>query len=388
MRGVVDSDGSGPESTQAADTAPAEAGSTPAATIVVPTYNEADNLPALLERIDEALGDRPGGYEVVVVDDNSPDGTWQTAEQLGEDYPVRVIRRRGESGLSTAVIEGFGAAHADHIVVMDADLQHPPERLPDLLDALDEGADMVVGSRHAEEGSMGSFGPFRRLVSWIADAMARTLLPDVRGVTDLQSGFFGLHRSVVEDADLDPIGYKILLEVLVHGDADTVVEVGYTFGERRAGESKLDAGNVVAYLRHLVRLIHRSGEWKRVLQFVTVGGLGALVNLLTMYVLMELGTPYLLASPIAIEAGLLSNFTLNRSWTFEDRAPDSLRGLLGALGRDHVVRSGGMAVNFGLLWVLVAVAGLLPLAGQAIGIVGATAWNFMGNTWWTWKTGR
>ncbi|PSG98346.1 dolichol monophosphate mannose synthase [Thermoplasmatales archaeon SW_10_69_26] len=390
MSGAVDSDGSGPEAGQAAGCRSQPASdpeARPAVTVVVPTYNEADNLATLLERIDRALS-ATSSYEVLIVDDDSPDETWRVGERLAEDYPVRVIRRTEESGLSTAVIRGFSAARAEHIVVMDADLQHPPERLPDLIEALEGGPDMAVGSRHAEHGSMGAFGPFRRLVSWVADALARTLLPDVRGVSDLQSGFFALHRSVVDEADLDPIGYKILLEVLVHGDADEVVEVGYTFGERHAGESKLDAGNVLAYLRHLVRLIHRSGESMRVLQFVVVGGLGALVNLATMYSLMQLGSPYLLASPIAIEAGLVSNFTLNRLWTFEDRAPDGLEGLAGALGRDHVVRSGGMAVNFGLLWVLVAVAGLLPLVGQAIGIAGATAWNFMGNTWWTWRTGR
>lgn len=360
-------------------------GQAPAVTVVVPTYNEAANLPPLVEAIDEAMADREGGYEILVVDDDSPDGTWRVAQTLAPVYPVRVVRRREEAGLASAVSEGFRRARSDRLVVMDADLQHPPDRIPALLDALAEGSDVAVGSRHVDGGSMGSFGPLRRAISWGADALARSLLTEVRGVRDLQSGFFALRRSVLEDAHLDPLGYKILLEVLVKGDVEEVVEVPYTFGSRNAGDSKLDAGNVVAYLRHLARLVRETGEALRVARFAAVGAVGALVNLLVMFALTQAGTHHMLAGAVAIEAGLLSNFAFNRSWTFRDRAPDDGRGTLAALGRDHLVRSGGMAVNLGLLWVLVSVAGLVPLAGQAVGIAGATAWNFLGNTWWTWQ---
>lgn len=361
---------------------------TPAVSVVIPTYNEADNLPALVERLDEALGDQPGGYELIVVDDDSPDGTWRVAHTLAGPFPVRVVRRRDASGLATAVAEGFRVARADRLVVMDADLQHPPGRVPDLLAALEEGADVAVGSRHTDGGSMGSFGPLRRAISWGADTLARTLLPATRGVSDLQSGFFAVRRSVVEDAELDPVGYKILLEILVQGEVDDVVEVGYTFGEREHGSSKLDAGSVVDYLRHLGRLTRRSGERRRMGQFALVGAIGAVVNLLAMFLLTRAGSHYLLASGLAIEAGLLSNFVLNRSWTFRDRAPTKPANLLRALGRDHVVRSGGMAVNLGVLWALTALVGLFPLGSQAVGIGAAVAWNYVGNTWWTWETGR
>lgn len=225
--------------------------------VIVPTYNERKNVGPLLERIEGALGDQPYDYEVIVVDDDSPDGTWQRAADYADRYPVTAIRRLEEQGLATAVVRGIEEASYDRIAVMDADLQHPPETLPAFVDRLRDGADVVVGSREAPGGSYGDFGPGRRLVSAAATLLARIAVPDLRAVDDVQSGFFAFRRGVVEGCSLSPSGYKILIEILAVGSYAEVEEVGYAFDDRRAGESNLDAGVAAEYLRHLADLRRR-----------------------------------------------------------------------------------------------------------------------------------
>ena len=225
--------------------------------VIVPTYNEGENVGPLLERIERALGDRPYDYEVVVVDDDSPDGTWRRAAEYADRYPVTAVRRLEEQGLATAVVRGIEEASSDRIAVMDADLQHPPEALPEFVDRLRDGADVVVGSRKAPGGSYGDFGPGRRIVSAAATLLARIAVPELRAVDDVQSGFFAFRRDVVEGRPLSPSGYKILIEILAVGSYAEVAEVGYAFDDRRAGESNLDAGVASAYLRHLADLRRR-----------------------------------------------------------------------------------------------------------------------------------
>lgn len=354
--------------------------------VVVPTYNERDNVPQLVERLDQVLAKRKGGYEVLVVDDDSPDRTWEVAEQLGEDYPVRSIRRTDERGLATAVLRGAREARGDVVLVMDADLQHPPAKVPELADAVEDGADVAVGSRFVEGGGTGDFGPLRRLLSHGADLIARTLFRRARGVEDIQSGFFAFRPHVVEDVDLDPQGYKILLEILVVGDYDDVVEVGYVFGEREHGESNLGFGEMFDYLHHIASLSYRSRELHRFAAFALVGAIGALINLGVLELVLGLEAPALLASAAGIEAGLLWNFSINRVWTFGDRDVTGLGQIARSLGRDHVVRSGGIAINLAVFWLLFTYAGLVSWMAQGIGIVIAFSWNFAGNTWWTWET--
>jgi dolichol-phosphate mannosyltransferase len=225
----------------------------PAVSIVVPTYDEAANLPPLLERIDRAMGERD--YEVVVVDDDSPDRTWEVARNHADAYPVTAVRRTTERGLATAVVEGFERAGGDVLAVMDADLQHPPEKLPALIDPVLQGTtDLVVGSRLVETGSFGDFGLLRQIDTHGANALAKVLFPGLWFVSDIQSGFFALHRDVIDGVELAPRGYKIMLEILVRGDYETVSEVGYRFRDRKSGESNLDLGTMLAYLRHLAEL--------------------------------------------------------------------------------------------------------------------------------------
>ncbi|MDR7414568.1 MAG: polyprenol monophosphomannose synthase [Armatimonadota bacterium] len=217
--------------------------------VVVPTYNERETLSELVGRLHQALG---SGYEVVVVDDSSPDGTAELARELGRQYPVRVLQRPGKLGLGSAVLEGARAASGRWVVVMDADLSHPPEVVPELVDALRSGAELAVGSRYVPGGGVRDWPWRRRLMSRVAVALARLWLRE--RVSDPVSGFFAARRELLLDPTLEGIGYKILLEVLVRNRGRSVVEVAYVFTDRRGGRSKLGAGEVWNYLRLLWRL--------------------------------------------------------------------------------------------------------------------------------------
>lgn len=227
--------------------------SPPSVSVIVPTYREGANLLTLTERLFAAVTNAGIVAELIIVDDDSPDDTEQIAASLGERYPLRLIVRRGERGLSSAVLRGFAEAKYDTFVVMDADLQHPPEAVPDLVSRLAaHGCDFVCGSRHAAGGRIeGHWSWFRRLNSWVATALARPLV----GLSDPMSGFFALRRHTwAEAAPLDPIGYKIGLELFIKGRCRHPGEIPIAFGARLAGESKLSMGEQLKYLRHLGRL--------------------------------------------------------------------------------------------------------------------------------------
>lgn len=220
--------------------------------ILVPTFNEAANVPELLRRIARVAVERDIRCDVLVLDDRSPDGTAAAARSTNVPVPVRVVERTGPRGLSPAVVEGIGLARADRILVMDADLQHPPESIPDLLGALCRGADFVIGSRYVTGGRSDEFGFWRRLNSRVATWLAAPLTG--RRVQDPMAGFFCFRRDVLDTTPLNPVGYKIGLEILVKCRPRSVVEVPIRFGARHAGRSKMNLSEQIAYLRHLARL--------------------------------------------------------------------------------------------------------------------------------------
>lgn len=218
---------------------------TPRASIVLPTYNEAENIPEIVRRI-AALDQR---YEIVVVDDASPDGTGKIVRDLKQSYPVRLLERSGKLGLASAVIDGvIKLAKAPVVVVMDADLSHDEQIVPQLVAAVESGADLSVGSRFASGGSTED-RLYRRMFSWCAKQVARVVL-GVR-VQDPMSGFFAMRREafVKIAPDLKPRGFKILLEILVRMRPAHVIEVGFRFKSRTKGESKLTGRIAGQYAR-------------------------------------------------------------------------------------------------------------------------------------------
>lgn len=220
--------------------------------VIVPTLYEADNLPELTRRIFAAVSTAVIATELFIVDDNSQDGTEEVAKQLASQYPIRLITRMLDRGLATAVLHGIRQSRPDYVIVMDADLSHPPEDLPRLFQRLKEGADFVVGSRYVKGGSTDArWSSLRWLNSKVAVILAR-------GLTDLKdptAGFFGFRRSILARApQLAPVGYKIGLEILVKGNCRKVEEIPIAFSERTKGESKLTLQQRFLYLQHLLRL--------------------------------------------------------------------------------------------------------------------------------------
>lgn len=224
-----------------------------AVSIVVPTFREAPNLRPLVERTFAATSAASLEAELIVVDDNSQDGTDAIVEELRAVYPLRLIVRTDERGLASAVLAGFAAAKHDVLLAMDADLQHPPEMIPVMMERLArDDCDFVIATRYAGGGMVAEDWPwFRRIISRTATWLARPLAP----LSDPMSGFFALRRDTWRRAEnVSPIGYKIALELFVKGRCRHPAEVPIQFQTRNAGGSKLTAGVQLGYLRQLISL--------------------------------------------------------------------------------------------------------------------------------------
>ncbi len=220
--------------------------------LVVPTYNEKGAIETLIRSLDQVFQAADLDYELVVVDDNSPDGTADLVDSLAEEFPVSVVRRAGKLGLSSAVIDGWIAARGELLGVMDADGSHDETILPRMVKSLLETqAQVAVGSRYVRGGGCGDWPLHRQLISRVAVMMGRVVCP----VKDVTSGFLVFERTVVDGVPLDPIGFKIGLEVLIRGRYDYFTEVPYVFKDRVRGRSKLGYQEVYEYLVQLVRLV-------------------------------------------------------------------------------------------------------------------------------------
>jgi len=293
--------------------------------IIIPTYNERENISILIESIFEVLSENTIDGEVIVVDDNSPDGTAKAAEALKDRYNVRVIVRKTERGLSSAAIRGMKDAHGEVLCVMDADLSHPPDTIPRMRKPITEGkAELVIGSRRVKGGGIKNWPLKRKLVSRAAALISRPLTK----VKDPMSGFFMLKKEVIEGVELKPKGYKIGLEIIVKGRYDNVMEVPYIFKDRAHGESKLSGKVIMNYLSHALRLyFYRDSAFFQFLKFCMVGGLGIFVDLGVFSVFywgyflgvygQNTGTLY--SQTISFTAAVAFNFVLNKVWTFRDK---------------------------------------------------------------------
>jgi dolichol-phosphate mannosyltransferase len=215
--------------------------------VVIPTYNERDRLAELVDALYSAAGET-FGLEVVIVDDNSPDGTGQIADDLAARYPVKVIHRAGKLGLGTAVVAGFGVATAEIVGVMDADFSHPPSLLPKMYAGFKAtNADVLVASRYIPGGSTPDWPLKRKLLSRAACLLARPLSP----IRDAASGFFLIRREIARSVDIKAGGFKICLELVVRGWPTRLVELPYRFDDREAGESKMSTREAAGYLVQL-----------------------------------------------------------------------------------------------------------------------------------------
>ncbi len=365
--------------------------------LIVPTYNEYDNIVPLVERIHRALS--PHNYEILFIDDDSADGTAELASSLSAKYPVRVIVRKDKRGLASAVVDGLSQASGDVIAVIDADLQHPPEVLPDLLEAIEKDADIAVASRYVAGGGCQGWSLTRRIMSKVAIIIAHLLLPATRKVSDPMSGFFVFRKGVVSNARLNPSGFKILLEILMIGKFNRVAEVPFIFVTRERGESKLSARQQIDYLKHVYSLMRRTGELLRFIKFCLVGGSGVVVNyglywILTRFAgftpLNDMATGGIisgnLALCISIEISIITNFILNNYLTFADRNVRGLKAFFSRLLNFNLICLIGGLIQIGIANLLTVIIGVYDLISILIAIAVATLWNYLLNSWWTWKS--
>ncbi len=374
--------------------------------LVIPSYNESRNIGRLIPQLCQLLdGCLLGQYELILVDDDSPDKTWQVAQALVADYPqLRVMRRQQERGLSSAVIRGWQVARGDILGVIDADLQHPPETLLAMVEHMGAGADMVVASRHVDGGGVSDWSPIRRFLSRGAQVLGLLILPSVVGrVSDPMSGYFMVRRIAVAGPVLNPLGYKILLEVIGRGQVREIAEVGYVFQERETGESKVTWRQYLEYLGHLGRLrsrgrlarIRQRFPLGRFLRFGAVGLSGVFVDMAVLYLLSDPSTlawGLTRSKIVAGEVAIVNNFLWNDAWTFGDISRTQ-RGMVARLQRFlkfNLVCLSGLVLNVLLLNLIfnLLFGGQYRYLANLIAIALVTAWNFWMNLKLSWRVTR
>ena len=364
---------------------PPQAADTPQLSVVVPTFNERDNVTTLFQRLETALAGI--AWEVIFVDDNSPDGTWDVVRGLArQDRRVRCIRRIGRRGLSGACIEGILACSAPYAAVIDADLQHDETQLPKMLGLLQGGeADLVVGSRYIEGGSADSFDRQRAGASQLATEVAKRVLR-VK-IKDPMSGFFMIRRDRFEQLapQLSTQGFKILLDIVATARGELrVVEIPFTFGSRLHGESKLDSMVALDFLGLVLAKLTHDVVSLRFLMFAMVGSLGLLVHLAALYAALKLiHLPFPESQACGALSAMTSNFILNNFLTYRDQRLKGLAIVRGLL-LFYLVCSVGLLANVGVAFSVYDQEPIWWLAGAAGALMGVV-WNYAMSGLFVWR---
>lgn len=342
-------------------------------TIIVPTYNEAPNIAELVRRI--TIATRGLDTEILFVDDSTddtPDTVREVAKTSG--VPVRLIHRNHPSGgLGGAVVVGMQNAHADVCIVMDGDLQHPPETIVDLVDRYREGGvDLVVASRYVGDGSSeGLSGASRVLVSRGSTMLTKAMFPiRLKEVSDPMTGFFLVDRRSLDIDNLKPLGFKILLEILARKPL-RVAEVPFVFAGRHAGESKASLKQGFHFLMQLALL--RFGKMS---MFAVIGGVGALANLVIMWVLQHFGMNYILAAVIASVLTIVGNFVLQERYVFQDMKHEA-NGVWSRFAKSFAFNGAEAVIRIPIIALMVNTWHIIPVLAAAITLVAAFIVRFL-----------
>jgi dolichol-phosphate mannosyltransferase len=357
----------------------------PQLSVVVPTFNERDNVTVLYRRLEAVLAGI--AWEVVFVDDNSPDGTWDVVRGLAQrDSRVRCVRRIGRRGLSGACIEGILASSAPYAAVIDADLQHDETQLPKMLSLLASGqAELVVGSRYIEGYKSEGFNKQRAGASALATELARKVLRVE--IADPMSGFFMVRRDRFEQLapKLSVHGFKILLDLVASANGSLrAVEIPYTFGARQHGESKLDSMVALDFLGLVLAKFTNDAVSLRFILFAMVGGIGLVVHLTTLFIALQLfNAPFAEAQAAGAIVAMTSNFVLNNFLTYRDQR---LKGfsLLRGLIAFYIVCSVGLLANVGVAFSVYDQEPIWWLAGMAGALMGVV-WNYAMSGLFVWR---
>jgi len=370
--------------------------------VIIPTYNESENIIQILKSIGEHLP-KDVEVEAIVVDDNSPDGTGKVVEDYIADtrneagYSINIIHRETKSGLSSAILDGIQHSNAETIVVMDSDFSHPPKIIPQLVEEIKtSGYDIAIASRYTEGGEVSGWSTKRKLISKGATGIAKAGL----GVneSDPMSGFFAFKSKILEGIKFDAIGYKMLLEILVKTKGAKVKEIPYTFTDRARGSSKLDSSTMFDFVTSVWKL-YRYGHTTKVSdtrtsvrfiskagRFYTVGASGLLVNYLVSLLFADavVNFWYIHATVIGIAISMTSNFILNKIWTFEDRNFEAKKTLV-QYGKFVGFSSLGALIQLGMVYVLVDNYQIIYPLALIIAVIIAASSNFILNKKWTFK---
>jgi len=370
--------------------------------IIIPTYNESENIIQVLKSIGEHLPEDIV-VEALVVDDNSPDGTGKIVEDYITDahneigYTIEVIHRKTKSGLSSAILDGIQHSTGETVVIMDSDFSHPPKIIPQLVEEIETSkCDIVIASRFVPGGTINGWSTKRKLISKTAKGIAKAGL----GVneSDPMSGFFAFKRKILDGIKFDAIGYKMLLEILVKTKGAKVKEIPYTFTDRTRGSSKLDSSTMLDYVKSVWKL-YRYGRKAKVNdtrtsirfiskagRFYTVGASGLLVNYIISLLFADaiINFWYIHATIIGIAVSMSSNFILNKIWTFEDRNFEAKKTLT-QYGKFVGFSSLGALIQLGMVYILVDNYQFVYSLALILAVIIAASSNFIFNKKWTFK---
>jgi len=353
--------------------------------LIVPTYNERENLPTLAEQVHKAL--EGYDYELIIVDEGSSSERAKITESLSGKYPIKLICCRGERSLASAVIAGFNQAKGEVFGVIEAGL-HPAEKIPELLQAIQDGADIAIASRYIPGGGIEGWSTKQKAISRGIIMLARLVLPSIRKVKDPMSGLFLLRRKVIEGVELKPTRYKILLETLVRGRGWEVKEVPY-IEEGIGEEGTFSLREQLNSLEHIFILATKERELRRFIQFCFVGLSGVGVNFGTFWLLTRgAGLWDLAAVILGWATATLSNFILNDIWTFRDRRMGTAKAILLRAAKFFLVSLGAIGVYYAVYTPLTRFLGVYDLVAYAIAIGIGLVWNFSINVLWTWRKGE
>lgn len=351
--------------------------------VIVPTFNERDNVGPLYDKICVVMP--ASRWEVIFVDDDSKDGTADAVRQLAEQHiNVRLIRRFGRRGLSSAAIEGMMATTAPVVAVIDADMQHDEKILPDLFAAVEAGDDLALGTRYAGDGSIGDWDKSRARISRWATAVASRL--NHNPVSDPMSGFLAVRQSLMVELmpRLSIIGFKLLLDILMSSPRKLqITEVNYHFRNRIAGESKLDSAVSLEFL--MLLLEKKIGRWipARFVMFVLVGSMGLILHLLLLRLFLAVNVSFPVAQAVAVGITIATNFILNNALTYRDRR---LKGwaMAQGLASFYAICGVGAMANVGVATVVYSNNERWWLAGIAGAAISAV-WNYAASSFLTWR---
>lgn len=349
--------------------------------LIIPTYNEKDNIQKLLLKLKEEFYQNKIDSEIIIVDDNSPDGTGQILEDLKTKYQnLKVIHRNGKLGLSSAVLEGFKIAEGDIIGVMDADLSHPTEKINEMLEDIIKGSDLVIGSRYVAGGKIEGWSLYRKLLSKGATILARVFT----SVKDPMSGFFMTRKEIITNNTINPKGFKILLELLIKSDYKNIIEIPIVFNNRTVGESKAGIKEIIFYLQNLFSYLpYKKQVVLEFFRFAFVGLVGTIINITILYLFTErLKIYYLFSAIFSFIIAATINFIFNKIWTFNEKI---FTKIIEKYAQFLTVSLIALLLNIIFLYILTEFVKIYYIISQVIAIGISLIINFIGNKIWTFQ---